>query len=237
MSVAARARRRPKPAAASPARRSFTPRYPAWLTAPSLALLRDLLPRARWRSWPRSRSRSRAASARHLHVRTGRSSRQVSDPLYLTIFGRTLVMAAGGTLLDDRCRLPDRLLDGALPATYKLLALLLIVVPFWTSFLIRTYALKIILDPHGYLAAGLSRHRHPLHEVRGRDRPRLQLPAAVHPARLRVARADGLDARRGRHRPRRAAVHGVPPDHAAADAARPRHRRAAGVHPDDAAST
>ena len=28
-----------------------------------------------------------------------------------------------------------------------MLALLLVVVPFWTSFLIRTYALKIILDP------------------------------------------------------------------------------------------
>jgi spermidine/putrescine transport system permease protein len=37
-------------------------------------------------------------------------------------------------------------------STYKMLALLIIVVPFWTSFLIRTYALKIILDPHGYLA-------------------------------------------------------------------------------------
>ena len=40
-------------------------------------------------------------------------------------------------------------------STYKMLALLLIVVPFWTSFLIRTYALKIILDPHGYLARDL----------------------------------------------------------------------------------
>jgi spermidine/putrescine transport system permease protein len=37
-------------------------------------------------------------------------------------------------------------------STYKMLALLLIVVPFWTSFLIRTYALQIILDPQGYLA-------------------------------------------------------------------------------------
>ena len=35
---------------------------------------------------------------------------------------------------------------------YKTLALLLVIVPFWTSFLIRTYALKIILDPQGYLA-------------------------------------------------------------------------------------
>jgi spermidine/putrescine transport system permease protein len=40
-------------------------------------------------------------------------------------------------------------------STYKMLALLLIIVPFWTSFLIRTYALKIILDPHGYLARDL----------------------------------------------------------------------------------
>ena len=40
-------------------------------------------------------------------------------------------------------------------STYKMLALLLIIVPFWTSFLIRTYALKIILDPHGYLAQDL----------------------------------------------------------------------------------
>jgi spermidine/putrescine transport system permease protein len=27
-----------------------------------------------------------------------------------------------------------------------------VILPFWTSFLIRTYALKIILDPQGYLA-------------------------------------------------------------------------------------
>ena len=39
--------------------------------------------------------------------------------------------------------------------TYKMLALLVLIVPFWTSFLIRTYALKIILDPHGYLAQDL----------------------------------------------------------------------------------
>jgi spermidine/putrescine transport system permease protein len=40
-------------------------------------------------------------------------------------------------------------------STYKMLALLLVIVPFWTSFLIRTYALKIILDPQGYLARDL----------------------------------------------------------------------------------
>jgi spermidine/putrescine transport system permease protein len=37
-------------------------------------------------------------------------------------------------------------------STYKMLALVLVLVPFWTSFLIRTYALKIILDPQGYVA-------------------------------------------------------------------------------------
>jgi spermidine/putrescine transport system permease protein len=41
------------------------------------------------------------------------------------------------------------------PENKRGMFLALIIVPFWTSFLIRTYALKIILDPHGYLATNL----------------------------------------------------------------------------------
>ena len=37
-------------------------------------------------------------------------------------------------------------------ARFKSLALLLVIVPFWTSFLIRTYAWLIILDPQGVVA-------------------------------------------------------------------------------------
>jgi len=77
---------------------------------------------------------------------------QVFDPLYGKIFQRTLVMAAGGTLLTIVIGYPLAYWMARYLSTYKMLALLLLVVPFWTSFLIRTYALKIILDPHGYLA-------------------------------------------------------------------------------------
>lgn len=68
------------------------------------------------------------------------------DPLYGKIFLRTLELAAVGTLLT--------LLIGFPLAYYiarwgrrKSLLLLLIIVPFWTSMLIRTYAWLILLDP------------------------------------------------------------------------------------------
>ena len=89
------------------------------------------------------------------------------------------------------------------------------IVPFWTSFLIRTFAWKIILDGDGSFAGAL-----------GLDilftwkavliGPRLRLPAVVRPARLRGAGTHGLDARRRRARPRCDAVEGVPGDHPAA---------------------
>jgi spermidine/putrescine transport system permease protein len=79
----------------------------------------------------------------------------VTTSLYLTIFGRTLVMAAVGTLLTIAVGYPVAYWMARYLSTYKMLALLIVVVPFWTSFLIRTYALKIILDPNGYLARDL----------------------------------------------------------------------------------
>jgi spermidine/putrescine transport system permease protein len=76
----------------------------------------------------------------------------VLDPLYRGIFLRTLVMAGLGSLMTVVVGYPVAYWMARHLSTYKMLALLLIVVPFWTSFLIRTYALKIILDPQGYLA-------------------------------------------------------------------------------------
>src|SRR4029077_7964549 len=74
---------------------------------------------------------------------------------YLKIFGRTLVMAGLGTVLAVAVGYPVAYWMARYLSTYKMLALLVIIVPFWTSFLIRTYALKIILDSHGYLAQDL----------------------------------------------------------------------------------
>src|SRR5262249_56988799 len=77
---------------------------------------------------------------------------QIFNSFYRSIFGRTLVMAAAGSIFTIILGYPLAYWMARYLSTYKMLALLLVVVPFWTSFLIRTYALKIILDPQGYLA-------------------------------------------------------------------------------------
>jgi spermidine/putrescine transport system permease protein len=81
--------------------------------------------------------------------------RQIANSLYVTIFVRTLAMASVGSLLTIAVGYPLAYWMARYLTTYKMLALLLLIVPFWTSFLIRTYALKIILDPKGYLARDL----------------------------------------------------------------------------------
>jgi spermidine/putrescine transport system permease protein len=135
-------------------RRSFSPRYPGWLTSPSLLYyaIFFLGPLAILVAF------SLATQTGFDAISYGFDTSQyhlVTDSLYVKIFERTLVMAAGGSLLTILVGYPIAYWMARYLSTYKLLALLLILVPFWTSFLIRTYALKIILDPHGYLARDL----------------------------------------------------------------------------------
>ena len=132
-------------------RRSFSPRYPGWLTSPSLLYyaIFFLGPLAILVAF------SLATQTGFDSISYGFDTSQyhlVTDTLYLKIFYRTLLMAAGGSLLTILVGYPIAYWMARYLSTYKLLALLLILVPFWTSFLIRTYALKIILDPNGYLA-------------------------------------------------------------------------------------
>jgi spermidine/putrescine transport system permease protein len=134
--------------------RSFSPRYPGWLTSPSLLYyaIFFLGPLAILVAF------SLATQTGFDSISYGFDTSQyhlVVDPLYLKIFYRTLLMAAGGSLLTILVGYPIAYWMARYLTTYKLLALLLILVPFWTSFLIRTYALKIILDPNGYLATNL----------------------------------------------------------------------------------
>jgi len=134
--------------------RSFSPRYPGWLTSPSLVYyaIFFLGPLAILVAF------SLATQTGFDSISYGFDTSQfhlVIDPLYLKIFYRTLVMAATGSLLTILVGYPIAYWMARYLTTYKLLALLLILVPFWTSFLIRTYALKIILDPNGYLAKNL----------------------------------------------------------------------------------
>jgi spermidine/putrescine transport system permease protein len=68
------------------------------------------------------------------------------DPLYGEVFLRTLGLAVFGTAATLAIGFPFAYWL-ARYAPHKTLLLLLVIVPFWTSFLIRTYAWLIILDP------------------------------------------------------------------------------------------
>jgi len=134
--------------------RSFKPRYPAWLLVPAflydavffLGAMSILV------------AFSLATQVGFGQIAYGFNVSQyglVLNSLYLSIFQRTLVMAGVGSVLTIAVGYPLAYWMARYLSTYKMLALLLIVVPFWTSFLIRTYALKIILDPQGYVARDL----------------------------------------------------------------------------------
>jgi spermidine/putrescine transport system permease protein len=93
-------------------------------------------------------------------VQYGFSLTNFSDALtsvYLHVFWRTLRFALTGTLLVIVVGYPLAYwLARYAPARRKNLFLALVIVPFWTSFLIRTYSFLIVLDP-GF---GLSKALH-----------------------------------------------------------------------------
>ena len=140
--------------AASSRKRSFKPRYPGWLTAPSLLYyaIFFLGPMAILVAF--SLATQRGFGSLSYGFNTSQYG-LITGSLYVSIFLRTLVMASLGSLLTIAVGYPIAYWMARFLSTYKMLALLIIVVPFWTSFLIRTYALKIILDPNGYLARDL----------------------------------------------------------------------------------
>lgn len=132
-------------------RRSFNPRYPGWLTGPSIVYyaIFFLGPLAILVAF------SLATQTGFNQISYGFDVSQyhlVTGSLYVRIFERTLVMAGLGSLLTIIVGYPIAYWMARYLSTYKMLALMLVLVPFWTSFLIRTYALKIILDSHGYIA-------------------------------------------------------------------------------------
>ena len=72
--------------------------------------------------------------------------RYLWDPLYGHVFLRTLGLATFGTVATLLVGFPFAYYL-ARYAKHRTLLLLLVVIPFWTSFLIRTYAWLIILSP------------------------------------------------------------------------------------------
>jgi spermidine/putrescine transport system permease protein len=73
------------------------------------------------------------------------------DPIYLHVLIRSLVVAALTTAICLVLAYPSAVAIGRAPARWRNRLLLAVMVPFWTSFLIRTYAWVTILKGDGVL--------------------------------------------------------------------------------------
>lgn len=80
---------------------------------------------------------------------------RVFDPIYLGIFARSVGYAAATTVLCLVIGFPVAWWIGRAPPRARERWLLLVMVPFWTSFLVRTYAWIMILKQEGLLNAVL----------------------------------------------------------------------------------
>ena len=73
------------------------------------------------------------------------------DPLYVKILWRSLGMALFTTIFCLLCGYPFAYFIAFAPARLKNLLLILLIIPFWTNFLIRTYAWIVILQEEGLI--------------------------------------------------------------------------------------
>lgn len=76
---------------------------------------------------------------------------RVFDPIYLNILGRSIAYAGLTTLICVAVGYPVGWYIARRPPGLRNLLLLLVMIPFWTSFLIRTYAWIAILKNEGLL--------------------------------------------------------------------------------------
>ena len=77
------------------------------------------------------------------------------DPIYLNIYKDTLIMAGTGTVLCLLIGFPFAYFLATRTSKYRNLLFLLVIVPFWTSLLIRTYSWILILGEQGLLSDAL----------------------------------------------------------------------------------
>jgi spermidine/putrescine transport system permease protein len=125
------------------------PRYPGWLALPATAwyALFFLGPLGIMAVFSVSRREGYTDVVYDLSLE---NFRYLWDPLYGDVFLRTLGLALFGTTATLLVGFPFAYYL-ARYARHKTLLLLLVIVPFWTSFLIRTYSWLIILSPDFFL--------------------------------------------------------------------------------------
>jgi spermidine/putrescine transport system permease protein len=125
--------------------RAAGPRYPGWLALPAVGWygLFFLAPLALMAAVSFA---ERVGHVDFVYTLNVENYTDLWDPLYGEVFLRTLGLAAVGTAVTLLVGFPLAYYL-ARYARRKTLLLLLVIVPFWTSFLIRTYSWLIILDP------------------------------------------------------------------------------------------
>jgi spermidine/putrescine transport system permease protein len=77
------------------------------------------------------------------------------DPIYLGLFWKSFWIAGLATVLVLIVSFPIALAVSFAPPRAKALILLLVILPFWTNLLIRTYAMIAVLRTQGYVNFGL----------------------------------------------------------------------------------
>jgi len=73
------------------------------------------------------------------------------DPLYLQVFWKSLLFAAMTTVISLVFGFPVALAIVFAPPRWRAILLLLVILPFWTNLLIRTYALIAVLRTRGFV--------------------------------------------------------------------------------------
>ncbi|MBX3029451.1 MAG: ABC transporter permease [Chloroflexi bacterium] len=77
------------------------------------------------------------------------------DPLYLRVLATSVVIAGITTLLAVLIGYPTAWAIARLPPRWRLVVLILVVLPFWTNFLVRTYAWIVLLNTEGPISGVL----------------------------------------------------------------------------------
>lgn len=80
---------------------------------------------------------------------------RLMDPLYAKVLLHSFYMAIVATLLCLVIGYPFAYIVAKMPAKWRPIMLFLVIVPFWTNSLIRTYGLKIVLGTQGILNKSL----------------------------------------------------------------------------------
>lgn len=84
------------------------------------------------------------------------SIRDLARESYLVIGWRTVYLSLATTALCLLLATPMAYFMARAPRRWRHTLLLLVVVPFWTSFLVRIFAWKVVLHPDGLLKRGLA---------------------------------------------------------------------------------